>query len=78
MGIKSKYNKYALFEKYGKVYKVIEDQTLIADIIAKFERKHEGEECCIFFKLFAGVFSQIRHFVMIHTFMTRDIMLDIM
>ena len=52
MKLNPKHNKYALFEKHEKTYKVIEDRTLIADVLAKFERNNSGEEWVIFFKLF--------------------------
>ena len=52
MKLNPRNNKYALFEKLDKTYKVIEDRTLIADVIAKFERSTTGEDWVIFFKLF--------------------------
>ncbi|KAL5247554.1 hypothetical protein ACHWQZ_G019434 [Mnemiopsis leidyi] len=55
MGLNPRHNKYALFEKLDNTYKVIEDRTLISDVLAKFERKSPGEGWCIFFKLFGIV-----------------------
>ena len=55
MGLNPRHNKYALFERLDNTYKVIEDRTLIADVLAKFERKTAGEGWCIFFKLFGIV-----------------------
>ncbi|XP_063693837.1 unconventional myosin-X-like isoform X2 [Bolinopsis microptera] len=55
MGLNPRHNKYALFEKQGNIYKVIEDRTLMSDVLAKFERKTAGEGWVVFFKLFGIV-----------------------
>ena len=38
MGLDKCYNRFALYERSGQVEKAIEDRTVIADILAKFER----------------------------------------
>ncbi|XP_071802894.1 unconventional myosin-X-like isoform X2 [Asterias amurensis] len=58
MGLDKCHNRFALYERSGHVEKAIEDRTVIADIIAKFERykarglSDRGKPWQLFFKLF--------------------------
>ncbi|XP_072041774.1 unconventional myosin-X-like [Amphiura filiformis] len=58
MGLDRCYNRFALYERSGQVEKAIEDRTVIADILSKFERykarglSDRGKPWQLFFKLF--------------------------
>ncbi|XP_022083614.1 unconventional myosin-X-like isoform X5 [Acanthaster planci] len=58
MGLDKCHNRFALYERSGHVEKAIEDRTVIADVIAKFERykarglSDRGKPWQLFFKLF--------------------------
>ncbi|XP_041478739.1 unconventional myosin-X-like isoform X4 [Lytechinus variegatus] len=58
MGLEKCHNRFALYERSGQVEKAIDDRTVIADVLTKFERytarnlSDRGKPWQLFFKLF--------------------------
>ena len=58
-------NRFALFETCGRQWKVIDDRTILADVLGKLERYNRTYTCCetVHSKIYVNLFKKMLQIV---------------